>query len=435
MQLSLVGVNHKTTPVAIRGKLAIGSGQLQEALVSLRDYVSQGIILCTCNRVEVYAQTESGDSGVPAITRFLNARANLPEAEFLKYIYAYQGEAAVKHLFRVACGLDSMIIGEFEVLGQVRRALEEAEKSRLVELPLLELFRSAVRVGRRARVETGISENAVSVSSVAVDLARQVVGDIRPCKVVVIGAGEAGSLVARVCREQGVSRMVVVSRLKEKGESLAEVLGGRWVPRESLRQELADSDIVISCSGAPHSILKLGLLSEIMSTRSGHPLVIIDIAVPQDVEPEIGKLSNVFLYDIDELTRVCELNQQGREGEVSKAMEIVDDAVAMFSLRWQQFEVRPVISALVRKAEEIRQAQLELTLKKLPALSDEERSYLEAMTKAIVQKMLHEPIQCLKNDIHNRQAYVRIVSELFHLNGKKPSEETDRHRFSRQQTG
>jgi glutamyl-tRNA reductase len=328
-----------------------------------------------------------------------------------------------------------MIIGEFEVLGQVRRALEEAEKSHLIGLPLLELFRSAVRAGRRVRLETAISKNAVSISSVAVDLAEQVVGDISFLKVVVIGAGEAGSLVAKVCKERGVSRIVVVSRSRDKGEDLAKVLDGSWAPRESLSRELADCDIVISCSGAPHLILKTGLLSEVMIARPEHPLVIIDIAVPQDVEPEAGKLNNVFLYDIDELTQTCEVNQQERRCEIGEAMNIVADEVARFMHEWQQFEVRPVISALVEKSEEIRRAQLELTLKKLPGLSDEERSYLEAMTKAIVQKMLNEPIQHLKNDMRNREDYVRVISELFHLNGKKPSEEANRHRFSGQQTG
>jgi len=432
MQLCVVGVNYKTTPVAIRSKLAIGSSQLQDALISLHSYVPQGIILCTCNRTEIYALAENGLPAKSAAISFLKARANLPEAELLKYIYVYHAEAAIKHLFCVASGLDSMIIGEFEILGQVKRALEEAEKTHLVKLPLLDLFRHAVRVGRRVRVETGISKNAVSVSSVAVDLAKQVVGDIRSCRVAVIGAGEAGGLVARACKECGVSQIVVVSRSKKKGKALAEMLNGTWAPRDNLRQELADCDIVISCSGAPHTILKLGLVAEVMDTRPKHPLVIIDIAVPQDVEDGVGKLDRVFLYDIDQLTKVCNLNHREREGEAAKAMGIVEGEVAKFIHHWQQFEVRPLISALVEKAEGIRQAQLELTLKKLSNLSCEERAYLEAMSKAIVQKILHEPIQHLKDNTRKREDYIRIVGELFRLNGEKPSEKRHRHRFPRQ---
>ena len=203
MQVCVVGVNHRTTPVAIRGKLAIGASRLQDALLSLYNYVSQGIILCTCNRTEVYTLIERGGPAESGGISFLSARANLSQIDLLPYIYMYQGEAAVKHLFQVASGLDSMIIGEFEILGQVRHALEEAEKSHLVGLPLLSLFRYAVRVGRRTRAETNISKNALSVSSAAVDLATRVVGDIRRCKIVVIGAGEAGRLVARQAGNAG----------------------------------------------------------------------------------------------------------------------------------------------------------------------------------------------------------------------------------------
>lgn len=419
MQVCVVGVNHKTTPVAIRGKLAIGASQLQHALLSLHNYVSQGIILCTCNRTEVYTLAGKGTPAESASLSFLNARANLSQADLLQHIYVYHGEAAVKHLFQVTSGLDSMIIGEFEILGQVRRALEEAEKSRLVGLPLLSLFRHAVRVGRRVRAETGISKHALSVSSVAVDLAARVVGDIRHCRIVVIGAGEAGRLVAKACRERGASQIVVVSRSQEKGAALAAMLRGTWVPMENLGQVLVTCDIVISCSGAPHSVLKLGLVQQVMSTRPEHPLVIIDIAVPPDVEYQVKQLNNVFLYDIDELTKVGESNHKQRQNEIQRAMQIVDDEVARFTSYWQELEVKPVISALVKKAEEIRQAKLGMTLKKLPKLSDEERAHIEAMTKAIVQKILHEPIQRLKSNNHQKEEYIRIINELFCLDEKK----------------
>lgn len=419
MQVCVVGVNHRTTPVAIRGKLAIGASQLQHALHSLHNYVSQGIVLCTCNRTEVYTLAEKGTPAESASLSFLNARANLSQADLLQHVYVYHGEAAVKHLFQVASGLDSMIIGEFEILGQVRRALEEAEKSRLVGLPLLSLFRHAVRVGRRVRAETGISKHALSVSSVAVDLAARVVGDIRHCKIVVIGAGEAGRLAAKACRERGASQIVVVSRSREKGAALAAMLQGTWVPMENLGQELATCDIVISCSGAPHSVLKLELVQQVMSTRPEHPLVIIDIAVPPDVEYQVKQLNNVFLHDIDEFTKVCKSNHKQRQNEVQRAMEIVDDEVERFISDWQVLEARPAISALVKKAENIRQAQLGLTLKKLPELSDEERVHLEAMTKAIVQKILHDPIQRLKSNTRKREEYIQIINELFGLDEKK----------------
>lgn len=419
MQICVVGVNYKTTPVAIRSKVAIGSSQLRDALFSLHNYVSQGIILCTCNRTEVYTLAEGGSAPELASINFLNARANLSQADLLQHIYVHHGEAAVKHLFQVASGLDSMIIGEYEILGQVGRALEQAEKTHLSGLPLLKLFRHAVRVGRRVRVETGISKNALSVSSVAVDLATRVVGDIRRCKIVVIGAGEAGQLAAKACRERGASQIVVVSRSREKGSDLAAMLHGTWVSMEKLPQELATGDIVISCSGAPHTILKLKLVAEVMSTHPEHPLVIIDIAVPQDVESQVKQLNNVFLYDIDELTKVGESNHKLRQKETQRAMGIVDEEVERFISYWQELEVRPVISALVKKAEKIRQAKLGKTLKKLPSLSDEEQAHIEAMTRAIVQKILHEPIQSLKSNHHRKEEYIRIINELFCLDEKK----------------
>ncbi|MFC2003279.1 glutamyl-tRNA reductase [Chloroflexota bacterium] len=420
MQVCVVGVNHRTTPVAVRGKLAIGTSQLQDALLSLHNHVSQGIILCTCNRTEVYTLAEKGTPAELATINFLNARAKLSQADLRRHVYVYHGEAAVKHLFRVAAGLESMIIGEYEILGQVRRALEEAEKSRLVERALLNLFRHALRVGRRARAETDISKNALSVSSAAVDLAARVVGNIRHCKIVVIGAGEAGKLVAKASRQRGTSQIVVVSRSQEKGTDLAVMLHGKWVPMEDLKEQLATCDIIISCTGAPHTVLKLETAQSVMSSRPQHSLVIIDIAVPPDVESGVKQLSNVFLYDIDELTKVCASNHNQRLDEIQNATEIVDDEVERFMSSWQELEVRPVISALVKKAENIRQAQLGLTLKKLPNLSTEELVHLEAMTKAIVNKILHEPIQFLKNAPSKREEYIQAVSELFRLDGKKP---------------
>jgi glutamyl-tRNA reductase len=407
--------------VVIRGRLAIGASHLQEALLSLRSHVSQGIILCTCNRTEVYTMAEDGAAADSATIDFLSERANLPPADLRQYFYVYHGEAAVKHLFRVAAGLDSMIVGEFEILGQVRRALEEAESSGLVELPLLDLFRSAVRVGRRARAETDISKNTLSVSSAAVDFAAGIVGDIRRCRILVIGAGEAGKLVARASRQRGASQITVVSRSREKGIELAEMLHGSWEPMESLIDQLAACDIVISCTGAPHTVLKQDMVQEAMGLNPQHPLVIIDIAVPPDVESGVRLLENVFLYDIDELTKICESNYNQRMDEIHTAAEIVDDEVERFASGWQEMEVRPVIAELVEKAESIRRAQLGLTLKKLPRLSDNELAHIEAMTKAIVNKMLHEPIQHLKNDTGKREDYIRAICELFHLDGKKSS--------------
>jgi glutamyl-tRNA reductase len=420
MQIQAVGVNHSTTPVEIRERLAVSNDHLSEALRHLQHYVSQGLILSTCNRIEVYSVAKGTSLSQPAID-FLRSRATISDAELSPYIYSFSNNDAVGHLFRVAAGLDSMIIGEFEILGQVKTSLEEAEKAGMVGHPLRTLFHQGLRVGRQVREKTGISKNALSVSSVAVDLASKAIGDLANCQALVIGTGEAGRLVAKALKERGVSKITVTSRSYEKASDMAKLLEGSSVDIGSLGHELTGCDIAISCTGAPHFILDPKTLENTMSARSNRPLVIIDIAVPRDVDPEVERLDNVFLYDIDDFTHISERNRKLRETEIKKATEIIDSEVKRFASRWQQMEVKPVISSLVEKAETIRRAQLEMTVKKLRHLSADERQSLEAMTEAIVQKILHEPIQHLKNDTGQREDYVRLVAALFGLDMDKPA--------------
>jgi glutamyl-tRNA reductase len=419
MQIHVAGVNHSTTPIEIRERLAVSNDRLSDALSLLHKHVSQGLILSTCNRIEVYSVAEGRDSSQPGID-FFKSWANIAHADLLPYIYCYQNEAAVRHLFHVASGLDSMIIGEFEILGQVKNSLEEANKARMVEHPLRTLLHQALRVGRQVREKTGISKNALSVSSVAVELAAKAIGDLTKCKALVIGTGEAGRLVAKALKERGIAQITATSRSYEKASALAKTLGGSSVDIGSLGQELAGCDIAISCTGAPHFILDLKTMENTMLARSNRPLVIIDIAVPRDVDPEVRRLSNIFLYYIDDFTHISDRNRKQRETETQKAMEIIESEVKRFAARWQTMEVKPIISSLVGKAEAIRQAQLKLTLKKLRRLSTEEQQSLEAMTKAIVQKILHDPIQHLKKDAEERDDYIRLIAELFQLDRDKP---------------
>jgi len=419
MQIHAVGVNHSTTPIEIREKLAVSSDHLSNALSLLQKYVSQGLILSTCNRIEVYYVTDSGYSSQQGI-EFLKAWANISDIDLSPYLYCYQNEAAVKHLFCVASGLGSMIIGEFEILGQVKQSLEEGNKARMVGHPLRNLFHHALRVGRQVREKTGISRNALSVSSVAVELAAKAIGDLTTCKALVIGTGEAGRLVAKALKERGIAQITTTSRSYEKASALATALGGNSVDIGSLGQELTTCDIAISCTGAPHVILDLKTLENAMSARSNRPLAIIDIAVPRDVEPEVKRIGNVFLYDIDDFTHLSELNRKQRETEIHNAMEIVEFEVKKFTSWWRAIEMKPVISSLVRKADSIRQTQLDMTLKKLRQLSVEEQESLEAMTEAIVQKILHDPIQHLKKDAHKRDDYITLVTELFQLDRDEP---------------
>jgi len=419
MHVSVVGVNHNTTPLRFLERLAITTPQLHDSLLLLRQQVSHGIILSTCNRTEVYAVASDAYPIEQSSINFLKNRADISDDDLLPHIYRHKDVTVFEHLFRVASGLDSMIIGEFEVLGQVGRALEAAEKARMVNLPLRNLFRHAIRTGRRVREETLISKNALSVSSVAVDLATRIVGDLSSCKLLVIGAGEAGKLVAKAARDRGASQIIVYNRSRERASALAEALGTAMVASGNLTEELSTADIAISCTAAPHLVLKLHQVEKAISTRPNRPLVIIDIAVPRDVDPEVKLIKNVFLHNIDNLTETSELTRKQREGEVQKALGIIKDEVDKFTTWWQALEVRPLVSAMTKKGEDIRRAQLDKTLKKLQGLSDEERDSLEAMTKAIVTKMLNDPIQYLKKNAHNEQDYIQLVNELFQLNGGK----------------
>lgn len=419
MHISLVGINHQTTPIIVREKAALSAEKLYHSLSLLRAYIPQGIILSTCNRTEVYTADRDGHHAQEVSLNFLKAHLNIPDVDLLRYAYIRRDKAVVEHLFRITSGLESMVVGEFEVLGQVGHALEVAEKAGMVNLPLRYVFQSAIRTGRRVREETSISKNAISTSSVAVDLATRIVGNLRSSKILVIGAGEAGRLVVKVAKERGASRIAVASRTEERSSALAAKLGGISFSLDNLVEELSTANIVVTCTGAPHRILGVGQVEEVMRKRPELPLVIIDIAVPRDVEPAVGQIRNVFLYNIDDLTGISSLNLKQREGEIRKATEIITAEVDKLISWWQALEVRPVVSALMSKAEMIRSTQLDKTLRKLRPLTDEERESLDAMTRSIVTKILKNPIQYLKTNADSNWDYADMVSKLFQVNTEK----------------
>ncbi|MDY6892735.1 MAG: glutamyl-tRNA reductase [Chloroflexota bacterium] len=414
-QVCVMGVNYSITPISIREKLGIPKSKLDEAFASIRDYVPECVILATCNRTEIYALDDETHYAEQAIRRFLMEWSGSSEEELAKYLYCSRNYIAVRHLSRAAAGLYSMIIGEYEILGQVRQALDDAERAQMVNLPLRNLFQHAIRTGRRVREETDISKNALSVSSVAVDLATRVTGDVHNCRALLIGAGEAGKLVARSLSERGISQVAVTSRSVSSAQELASVLGGNYTDIDNMHSEMEIADIVITCTGAPHFIVHRELIERVMRSRPERPLVIVDIAVPRDVEPEVRQIEGVFMYDIDELNEASQVNRKDREKEIARAMEIVDDEMDRFVSWWQALESKPTISALMQMSEEIRQRQLSMTIKKLPPLSQEEHDSLDAMTKAIVSKLLHNPIKCLRENGHRDGQYVQTVREIFAL--------------------
>jgi glutamyl-tRNA reductase len=310
-----------------------------------------------------------------------------------------------------------MVVGEHEVLGQVRQALEQATAARLVSQPLAGLFQQAVSVGRRVREETEISKNAASVSSAAVALAKTVFDDLERRQVLVIGAGEAGALVAKALVKIGACQVMVRNRSFEKAEALASEIGAMAVASDGLAEALLRADIVISCSGAPHFIIKPESMREAVEGRTSHPILLIDIAVPRDIDPAVRGIEGVILHDIDDLSLVVTGNREVREREAGKAEDIIEAEVRRF-VEWRESRNKaPVIKALVDKAEQIRSAQLARALKEMPDVTPEDEERLEAMTRAIVKKILHGPISTLKN---RNGHHVEAVRDLFELETRHP---------------
>ncbi len=417
-QLCAVGVNYSSTPVAVREHLSIPKSHIREAHEKLREYVPHGVILATCNRTEIYALDDHHGTAESAIWNFLLEWAGITEDELRPHLYSSRNYVAMRHLARAASGLYSMIVGEYEVLGQVRQALEDAEQAGMTNLPLRKLFEHAIRTGRRVRDETGLSRNALSVSSVAVDIAARVVGDVRDCRVLLIGAGEAGKLVARALRDRGVKEIVVASRSSANAEQLALALGGKPTGIDDMYTEIGLADILITCTGAPHFVVHRDAIEAVVRERGNRPLVIVDIAVPRDVEPDVRQIEGVHAYDIDDLNEVSELNRKDREKEIDRAMHIVDEETGRFLEWWQHLQTKPVISALTNMGEDIRRRQLQASLKKLPNVTEEEREVIEAMTRSIVTKILHTPIQCLRENGHQNGDFVETVRELFALDDR-----------------
>ena len=412
----VVGLNHETAPVAVREALAFPKEGLPEALARVREEAGLGeaVILSTCNRVEVYGR--STDSSVDAVAAFLARYHSRNLEDIAPHLYRLEGEAAVRHAFRVAASLDSMVMGEPQILGQVKDAYEAAEKAGSLGSVLNALRNRSVAAAKRARTETAIGRNAVSVSHVAVELARKIFGELRDRSVLLVGAGKMSEVAARQMVRDGARASVLGGRTFEKAEQLAAALGGRAAPLEALRAELARADIVISGTGAPGIVIRREDVEAAQAARRGRPLFLIDIAVPRDVAEDAGKVSGVFLYDLDDIKTVAEANLRERKKEASAAEAILEQEIREF-LEWRRsLEVVPLLVELRKRADEIRRTEIEKARRRLGPLTPEQESALEAATSAIVNKLLHGPTVQLKQMAGNGQPeHVGFIRKLFGL--------------------
>ena len=420
MRILLLGVNHRTVPLDVREAVSFSKSKVIEALPALENIAGEAVVLSTCNRTEIYVTASDEVKTAPRLDRFLTEFHGLPSKILTPHLIQTLDADAVRHLFRVASGLDSMIIGESEILGQVRDSLTIASEAETVRSPLLGLFHAAVRTGRKTREETEISRNAMSVSSAGVRLAKRTLGALEGRRALLIGAGEAGRLVARALRLAGVDELIIANRTRARSESLAEELTGSVVDFEAIQTTLERVDIAILATDAPEYIVTSQMVSESQRhAPADRKLFIFDLAVPRDVEPSVTHIPKVELFNIDDLSSIAEDNLKDRKRAAVEAEGIVEDEVQRFMRWWDSLDAEPMVRELRIQAEDIRQQEIARALKRLDDLDDDQRAVLQAMTRSIVNRVLHDPTKFLKHEATTSQ--LDAARKLFRLYGPEKS--------------
>lgn len=439
MHLAVLGINHKTAPVELREKVSLDGERC--ATLSRELIGDSGIMevvpLSTCNRTEIYVVASRPGVGRREVLTALSGAAAVDSRELDKCSYFHEGEIAVGHLYKVASSLDSLVVGEAQILGQIKTAYHAAHENETTSVLLNRLFRHSLEVGKRVRTETKIGENPVSVSSVAVEMVKKVFEDLEGRTVMLLGAGKMTDLTATHLVSNGVGSFIVSNRTFSKAEEMAAKLGGTPVRFEDIADYLPLADIVISSTGAPHYVLHKGTVKKAMEKRHNKPIFFIDIAVPRDIDPGVNNVYNAFLYDIDDLNEVARENAAAREKEARRAEHIIAEEVDDFMSWLSSLDVVPTIMALREMAEEIKSGELAKTFSRFDdGLSQKERNHIEAMASAIVNKILHSPTVELKRAANERGGYLYVESmrRLFKLNGSagsfsKESEEDSSERI------
>jgi glutamyl-tRNA reductase len=415
----LLGVSHRTAPIDLRERLDFSSRDLGAAVQSVtsRPSMTESVVLSTCNRSEIYVASSDPARARDELVSFLSGYHHVPAHVFQPHVFALEDSAAVAHLFRVAAGLDSLVVGEPQILGQVKDAFQSAADQHCVGPVLRHVFRWSFGVGKRVRTETALGEGAVSVSFAAVSLARKIFGNLQGRRVLVVGAGEISTLTAQHLRSQGVGAIVITSRTYAHAEALAAEAGGVAVPWEGMLHELSSADIVVTATGSPRPIITRAQLEAAQAHRRGSPLFIIDVAVPRDVEASVGDIEQVFLYNIDDLQSIVQENLSRRAAEVERAESIVNEEVARF-MAWRRSRgAVPTVVALRQRFETIRKSELQRLDGKLGALTPDARARVDEVTRLIVEKLLVEPTEQLKAlpDEETQAAYTEAVARLFRL--------------------
>lgn len=419
MNIIVVGLSHKTAPVEIREKVAFAPTAMGEPLQQMMALpaIAEGVIVSTCNRVELYASSRQPEAAVIELKKFLADFHQLDPLVLDEHLYDFEGEEAIRHVLRVASSLDSMVIGEPQILGQIKTAYGYASEHKTAGLVLNRFLHKAFSVAKRVRTETAIASSAVSVSFAAVELARKIFDTLDNKTVMLIGAGEMCELAARHFVNNGVSQVLVTNRTFARAEKLAEEFNGTAVSFENFRDQLHRVDIVLSSTGAPDYVLSAEKLKEVTKLRRHKPMFLIDIAVPRDIDPLGNKIDNIYLYDVDDLQGVVQANLKERHKEAAKAEAIINQEIVQFQRWMSTLDVKPTIVALRRRLDEVRQAELQKTFSNLNGLGDKERRAVEAMSNAMINKILHHPTSVLKKaqDGSDGDFYIDAVRQLFDL--------------------
>jgi len=417
MQLVVLGLNHKTASVEVRECFTFSEDKIKMALNHLHEYeeISECVLVSTCNRTEMYAVVDDAEDGLQVMQQFLQRMSESP-IDIDDFFY-YIEEECIEHLFRVAASLDSLIIGEGQILSQVKKAYSIARDVGTTSTVLNTLFNRTIAVGKKVRTETRIAHSTISVSYAAVELAKKVFGNLSDSNVLLLGAGQMGELTAKHLVQSGVKTVIVSNRRYERAVELAEQFDGIAVPFESFMKSAVDADVIITSTGAPHYIIRTWDVAHLMQKRQGRPIIIIDIAVPRDVEPEVAAIMGARLYNIDDLEAVVETNIHLREKEAKLAEKIIEKELEELLIKFRYLSLRPIMARMTDKAEKIRQREFKRALAKLPQINAEERKAVENMSKMIMRKMLRDPMVCMNQAACNQDEdfYLDAVRDLFKL--------------------
>ncbi|RQD72705.1 MAG: glutamyl-tRNA reductase [Candidatus Syntrophonatronum acetioxidans] len=416
VDVAVLGINHKTAPVEVREKLSFSEKELEDALNFSQQArgLQETVIISTCNRTEVYGVVDYPSDPRSAIIKFLTEYKDIGEDKLKDCFYIYRGKEAVLHLFKVASGLDSMVLGETQILGQVKEAYYKSMEVDRVDTIFHALFQQAITVGKRIQRETEINDHAASVSYVAVNLVKRIFDTLSRQKVMIVGAGEMAQLTLKHLCEEGVKDLIIVNRNREQARNLARTFSGRVVGYEYMIDWMKEADIVVSSTSAPHFIINEEKMKKVMEEREGRKMFLIDIAVPRDVDPEVKKIQGVYLYNIDDLQAVLDSNMKERELAAKKARKIIDEEACEFQCWLKARMVVPMIKALKERAEGIRTEHLERAMEKLKGLSDKEKKVVENLSKSIVNSFLRDPVLRLK-EIAGEEEAEESISQLCDL--------------------